>query len=191
MPQFDLRGIKVGQYANNNGTISYTGTTSVGDAMTVNLELRFAEGRLYAESNLAEYIKKITGGSISMGVKYIKAAAQPLMFGTTTKTRTVSSKSVSSELTKGATAAKYVGVGFYAPDMVDGVEKYTAVFIYKAMFGEPAMSAQTMGDNIVFSTPTTTGEFLPDDSANKNIKEVAVLDTEAQAVAWIAACFNG
>jgi len=59
------------------------------------------------------------------------------------------------------------------------------------MFGEPAMSFQTMGDTIIFNTPTTTGEFLADDSANKNLKEVAVLDSEAKANAWITACFGG
>ena len=54
MPVFDLRGIKVAQYANNNGTITYSNSTSAGDAMTANLDLTFAEGRLYAEGKLAE-----------------------------------------------------------------------------------------------------------------------------------------
>ena len=81
MPEFDLRGIRAGKYVNTNGVVTYTGVQKVGDAMTANLELRYAEGRLYAESSLAEYLKKAVGGTISLGVKYIPAAAQKLLFG--------------------------------------------------------------------------------------------------------------
>ena len=61
MPQFDLRGIKCAKYVNTGGAISYTDKQAVGDAMTANLEMRFAEGRLYAESALAEYLRKAVG----------------------------------------------------------------------------------------------------------------------------------
>ena len=60
MPEFDLRGMKVAKY-NYDKTqkkISYDTPMSMGDAMTANLELKFAEGRLYAESALAEYMKE-------------------------------------------------------------------------------------------------------------------------------------
>ena len=57
MPSFDLRGIRAGKYKNTSGTVTYTEPTDVGDAMSAQLELKFAEGRLYAESKLAEYIK--------------------------------------------------------------------------------------------------------------------------------------
>lgn len=80
MPQFDLRGIKIAEYINTSGTISYDNAQSVGDAMNVNLDLRYAEGRLYAESTLAEYLRKATGGTISIGVKYIPEDAQKLMY---------------------------------------------------------------------------------------------------------------
>ena len=187
MPQFDLRGIKVATYVNTNGTITYTGATSIGDAMNVNLELRFAEGRLYAESTLAEYMRKVVGGTISIGVKYIPDTAQTMLFGVTAKTRTVGTSSVGSLVTTAKDTPKYVGVGFYAPDMVDGVKKYTAVKVAKALFGNPSMSLQTAGENIVFNTPTTSGEFLADDSTNQDMIEVAVCDTEADAKAWVTA----
>ena len=48
MPQFDLRNIKAAKYVNTQGTVTYTSATKVGDAMTANLELRNAEGRLFA-----------------------------------------------------------------------------------------------------------------------------------------------
>jgi hypothetical protein len=196
MPQFDLRGIKCAKYVNTNGVISYTDAQKVGDAMTANLEMRFAEGRLYAESTLAEYMRKATGGTISLGVKYILDAAQKLMFGSKENTRSVTytpeggqatTASIKGLVLGAKSDAAYVGVAFYAPDMVDGVEKYTCVFLGKCLFGPPSMSLQTAGENIVFNTPTTSGEFLADDSTAQNMLEVAIADDEAEAIAWVEA----
>lgn len=190
MPTFDLRGIKVAEYTNTNGTITYGTPESAGDAMTVTMELRFAEGRLYAESTLAEYIRKALGGTISMGVKYIPAAAQKLMFGRTEKTRTINTKSVTSLKTTAKDVAAPVGVAFYAPDMVDGVEKYTCVFASRAIFGPPSLTYQTLNESITFQTPTTTGEFMADHSADQNLFEVAIVDSETDAIAWCEAVFG-
>lgn len=198
MPQFDLRGIKVAKYVNTAGTISYTNRQKVGDAMTANLELRYAEGRLYAESTLAEFMKKATGGTISLGVKYIIAAAQQLMFGSRSKSRSVTylngstttTATVSGLVLGAKTDSAYVGIGFYCPDMIDGVEKYTCVKASKCLFGPPSMSLQTAGDTINFNTPTTSGEFLADDSSDQDMLEVAICDSEAEAIAWVDAALT-
>lgn len=191
MPTFDLRGIKIGKYINTEGTITYETPISMGDAMSVELNLTAAEGRLYAESRLAEYKKLITGGTASVGVKYITDAAQKLLFGMSENTRNVGTNASQKSLK--ATAkdiAKYVGMGFYAPDAIDGTDKYTAVFVYKVLFGAPGYVYATKGDSITFQTPTTTGEFLADDSEDKNIMEIATLASESDAVAWINKCFG-
>lgn len=191
MPTFDLRGIKIGKYINTEGTITYETPISMGDAMSVELNLTAAEGRLYAESRLAEYKKLITGGTASVGVKYITDAAQKLLFGMSENTRNVGTNTSQKSLK--ATAkdiAKYVGMGFYAPDAIDGTDKYTAVFVYKVLFGAPGYVYATKGDSITFQTPTTTGEFLADDSEDKNIMEIAILENESDAVAWINKCFG-
>jgi phi13 family phage major tail protein len=191
MPTFDLRGIKIGKYINTEGTITYETPISMGDAMSVELNLTAAEGRLYAESRLAEYKKLITGGTASVGVKYITDAAQILLFGMSENTRNVGTNTSQKSLK--ATAkdiAKYVGMGFYAPDAIDGTDKYTAVFVYKVLFGAPGYVYATKGDSITFQTPTTTGEFLADDSEDKSIMEIATLASESDAVAWINKCFG-
>ena len=191
MPTFDLRGIKIGKYINTEGTITYDTPISMGDAISVELNLTAAEGRLYAESRLAEYKKLITGGTASVGVKYITDAAQKLLFGMSENTRNVGANASQKSLK--ATAkdiAKYVGMGFYAPDAIDGKDKYTAVFVYKVLFGAPGYVYATKGDSITFQTPTTTGEFLADDSEDKNIMEIATLESETDAIAWINKCFS-
>nr|DAE39103.1 MAG TPA: tail tube protein [Caudoviricetes sp.]DAJ17448.1 MAG TPA: tail tube protein [Siphoviridae sp. ctJZ725] len=179
MPSFDLRGIRAGKYKNTSGTVTYTEPTDVGDAMSAQLELKFAEGRLYAESKLAEYIKLATGGTISLAVKYIKKAAQAMLYGCTSDTSKENLKFSAKDI------ANYVGVGFYAPDKIDGVTKYTCVWVPKALFGPPSLSYQTKGENIQFNTPTTTGEFLADDSTDELLLETETVDTAAEAVTWI------
>ncbi len=200
MPEFALRGIRAGKYVNINGVISYSDVVKVGDAMTANLELRYAEGRLYAESSLAEYLKKAVGGSISLGVKYINDVAQKLLFGSRENTRSVSYQPVGTTTTTTASVkglalgalsrSQYVGVGFYAPDMIDGVLKFTCVKIAKAMFGPPSMSLRTASENIQFNTPTTSGEFMADDTLNQDMIEVAVVDDENEALAWLTAAIG-
>mgnify|MGYP002766330134 FL=1 len=179
MPSFDLRGIRAGKYKNTAGTVSYENPTDVGDAMSAQLDLRFAEGRLYAESKLAEYIKLATGGTISLAVKYIKKDAQAMLYGCTPDASKENIKFSAKDV------ANYVGVGFYAPDKVDGVTKYTCIWVPKALFGPPSMAYQTKGENIQFNTPTTTGEFLADDSENELLLETETVDSAAEAVAWI------
>ena len=179
MPSFDLRGIWVVFFNYTACTVIYTEPTDVGDAMSAQLERKFAEGRLYAESKLAEYIKLATGGTISLAVKYIKRAAQAMLYGCTSDTSKENLKFSAKDI------ANYVGVGFYAPDKIDGVTKYTCVWVPKALFGPPSLSYQTKGENIQFNTPTTTGEFLADDSADELLLETETVDTAEAAVAWI------
>lgn len=201
MPQFGLRSIYAAKYNNNNGAISYSDIQHVGDAISANMELRYAEGRLYAEDMLAEYMRKAVGGTVSIGVKYIKQAAQQLLFNSTTKARSVTYIPKGTTATATATATsvviggedegQYVGVAFYAPDMVDGAKKYTCVLLKKVLFGPPSMSLQTMGESIAFNTPTTSGEFLADDSASHDLIEVAIVDDVNMAKAWVQTVLGG
>ena len=196
MPQFSLLGMKAAQYNNNNGTVTYGSAVSVGDAMTCNLQLNFAEGKLYAEGKLAEYLREAVGGTISIGVKYIKQAAQTLMFGAKTKTRSLTYTPTGATASTTVSAVSVVNgandtpnpVGFvcYAPDIVDHVKKFTCFFVPCAIFGPPSHNLQTKGENIVFATPTTTGEFMPDDTTGAVIQEIYVADNEAEAIAWCA-----
>ena len=52
------------------------------------------------------------------------------------------------------------------------------------------MSLQTAGENIQFSTPTTSGEFLADDSATLELFETAVVNDEQAAIAWVTAALT-
>lgn len=193
MPTFDARYIQIAKYNYNKetNTVSYTDKTKVGDTMAVNMELKFAEGRLYADGKLAEYLKEATGGTISMAVKYILEAAQKMMYGATESSRTASNKQIKGLRFSAKDVANYVGVSLYAPDKIDGVTKYTTMFAAKALFGPPAYSFATKGQNIEFKTPTTSGEFLPDDSDDEILIDTATCDTIEEAKAWCDAVLGG
>ena len=198
MPQFGLRGAMVAQYTNTNGAVTYGTPIGAGCAINVNLELTFAEARLYACDSLAEYLREVTGGNITFGAKLFPQAAQLLMFGSKTKTRSVTytpaggtetTENVTSVATTANDDPSYVGFACYAPDMVDRVRKYTAFFVPKVKFSTPSTVLQTKGESITFQTPQTQGAFLQSDGSDKIIQEIAICDSEAQAQAWIAAVF--
>lgn len=197
MPQFGLKGFHAAKYVNNNGAISYTNKMEIGDAINANLELRTAEGYLYANDVVAEYMRLVTGGSVSLGMKYIKDAAKSLLFGSSSKNRNVTYIPTASTTTTTATASSdviggndspnYVGVSFYAPDMRDRKKMFTCVFIRKCLFGPPSMTLQTLNRSITFQTPVTTGEFMADESSELGMIETAVVEDEAEAKAWVEA----
>ena len=193
MPTFDARYIQIAKYDydKETGKVSYTGKTKVGDAMEVNLELKFAEGRLYAEGRLAEYMKLATGGTISAAVKHILQEAQKMMYGTKDHARTVGDKEVPGLRFSAKDIANYVGFSLYAPDKIDGVTKYTTMFVSKALFGPPSYSFKTKGQNLEFKTPTTTGEFLADDSTDEVLIDTATVDTIEEAKAWCDVVLGG
>ncbi len=198
MPTFGLRGAQVAPYNNNNGVITYGAPIGAGCAINANLELRFAEARLYACDSLSEYLREAIGGTVTFGAKYFPQAAQVTMFGATVKKRTVTytpaggeeqTAEVESVVTSGNDVPRYVGFSAYGPDMIDGVRKWTAFFVAKAKFSTPSLTMQTKGETITFQTPQTTGEFLPDDSTGNVLQEVAICNSEEEAKAWCAAVF--
>lgn len=186
MPTFDLRYIQAAEYLYNPVTkvVTHGEKVKVGDAMKASLEVKRAEGRLYAEGGLAEFMANITGGVISYGVKYVSDEAQKLLYGFSEYTRTVGGKQVKSLRLTGKGEAKYVSTSFYAPDVIDGANKYTCVYVARALFGPPSYSFATKGQNLTFNTPTTSGEFLKEQSEDEVFIEIAVCDTMDEAKAW-------
>ena len=184
MPNFDFKGIRIAKYSCAEGAVSYSEHMAMGDAMSCNLALRFAEGRLYAEGGLAEYLKKAVGGTISIGVKYIPDKAQIMMFGAEESTHQVSEKPVKGIAFTEKSTGQYVGCTMYAADMVDGKPCFTCLFVPRVLFGPPGYVFQTLGESIVFQTPTTSGEFVRTEDTKRLLLDAATVDTEEEAIAW-------
>jgi hypothetical protein len=195
MPAFDLRYINV-CYAElqDNGTIRHRNKQLLGDAMTVNMELRFAEAKAWAESNIAAALRWVISGTISIGVDWINPLAYVHINDMFVNRRTVD-PDVGRISGNGVAMAKYksviAGLAFYAPDMVNGVEKFLCVFAPWVRLSPPTQGFNTLGENVTFSTPTLTGEILPAPVAGHPLFETGFCDTEAQAVQWVNTVLNG
>lgn len=192
MPTFGFEYLRVAKYNNNNGSVTYGNPVEAGCPISINLELQFAEGNLYACDGLSESVREAIGGTASLATKLLPAAAQALMYGATAKSRSVTYTEDSTQQTKNVSSVpigaedvpQYVGVTGYGKDKVDGVTKYTAFAAFKALFSPPSLSYATKTDSITFQTPTTTGRLLPSDATGKAIYETATCDSAAEAKAW-------
>lgn len=191
MPQFNFTTAICAPYIFEDNAVSYGDTMDMGGTMTADLDLKFAEGRLYSRGGLSRYRKKVTSGSISIGVDKIPDATQKSLFDLKERIRTVGSAQAKSMSASADMNARYHGVGLIAPDAGDDKDEYTAVFVHKSMFGPPSMSFKTLdGNTIVFATPTTVGEFMKSDAEGLDLVEWLNFDTEEEAKAWLNACFG-
>lgn len=85
--------------------------------------------------------------------------------------------------------ANYVGVGFFADEMLDGRRRYVATILYKVKFGEAANEYSTKGENIEFKTPSIDGVIAG--IKNNEWKRVKIFDTEADADKWLRGILGG
>lgn len=200
MPQYGLKNIYAAPYNLEGNTVSYGAPVKVGDAMAAQIEPETVEASLYAEDAKAEYLRLMVGGTISLGVKYILAAAQTLLLGTRADSHSISytpsggsaptTKAITGQKIGANDAGNYVGIAFYSPDLRDTIKKYFCLFIRKCLFGPPSLNLQTKGRNIQFATPTISGQFLATDEEDQDFYAWALADSEAEAKAWVQAVFG-
>lgn len=197
---FDLKDILYGEYNYDKTTdkITYANPGVMGRGITATFELRFAEGRLYSSGALSRYRKKLTGGSISLGVEALTLAVQQSLFkAESDETQLPAVGEAAAKKINGIgysenTRGRYVGIATYVPaDSKDDTDACICIFVRKTMMGPPSMSYQTANDSITWTTPTTTGEFLsPDKKPGEEAKlmlSIAEVDNEAEALAWCKA----
>lgn len=196
---FDLRDIFFGEYNYDKATdkISYANQQMLGRGISATFELRTAEGRLYSSGALSRYRKKVTGGSISVGVESLTLEVQQSLFKAETSNVSIKSGETTKTVTGigygEQTRGRYIGVATYVPaDDADDTDAYILIFARKAMFGPPAMSYNTANNSITWTTPTTTGEFVAPDkkpgaATPPLMIEIAEADSEEDAIAWCKA----
>ena len=85
----------------------------------------------------------------------------------------------------------YVGIGFLARYMQDGVTSYTPIVLTKARFSQPSTNANTQEDAIDWQTQELEAAILRDDTAKHDWKYVGgELASEEAAEAKIKSVFN-
>lgn len=148
-----------------------------GEAIKVNVTPNYNEAKLHSNNRLSEYVKEFKDGSMVLGTNRLPIEASKVCFGheVSDDDREVTYKTNDS--------ANYVGVGFYADEIINGRKQYVATIVYKVKFGEAADEYATKGENIEFKTPSIDGVIAG--LKNNEWKKTKVCDTENDADKWL------
>lgn len=154
-----------------------------GEAISVNVTPNYNEAKLYSNNRLKEYAKEFKDGSITLGTDHLPIEASKVCFGHEVM------DDDSEIVYKTNDMANYVGVGFFADEMLDGRRRYVATILYKVKFGEAANEYSTKGENIEFKTPSIVGVIAG--IKNNEWKRVKIFDTESDADKWLRGILGG
>lgn len=181
----------VALYAASNGTVTYSGGIPLARGVSVSLSVEgTSDNDFYADNVLAETdTQSFSNGTVTLTVDGLKEAARKLITGvTTTKSVTVDSSTVEFEVYDDTQVVPYVGVGFVARYMEEGVTTYVPYIINKVKFNPEGLEAETQGEEIDWQTAELEGDIMRDDSSSHAWKMIgAAQTTEAAAVAAIQA----
>ncbi|EMS74026.1 major tail protein [Ruminiclostridium cellobioparum] len=177
------------KYAETNGTITYNSGKVMAKAIKADLSIDIADAILYADDGAAESVKQFSKGTIALQVDDLEDEVKADLYGHKLVNAEIEGDSTTKMLVAGGgDTGAYVGVGFYASRVVQGVIKYRAIWLTKVQFGIPAESYETKGEKVSFQTPTTTGTIMLNSEGDWK-KEVTV-DTEATARVWLNSMAN-
>lgn len=172
----------VALYANSGGTISYSGGMPLARGVSVSLDVETSDDNdFYADNVLAETDNQgFSSGTVTLRVDGLKDAARKLIMGITAS-RTAGQ--VEFEQYDDTQAIPYVGVGFVARYMEDGVTTYVPYILNKVKFNPEGLEAATQEEDIDWQTTELEGSIMRDDSSAHAWKLIgAAQTTEAAAV---------
>ena len=178
----------VGLYAVNSGTVTYTQGMPLARGVSVSVSTETGDTNdFYADNVLAESVGGVfTGATLTLTVDGLKENARKLIQGLpTASTVTVGQNTVDVLDYDDRQAIPYVGIGFIARYMEDGVTTYTPVFFPKAIFSVDGLEASTQQETIEFQAQELEATVMRDDSTNhkwRRIAEDQTSETDAENV---------
>ena len=150
-------------------------------AIKADISIELNEAKLSADNRIVENIKEFKAGKLALNGDHLSYQTLELILGHKVEQLPDGGETL---IAKGDDDGKYVGVGFYATSIKDGVKKYRAIWLQKIKFGVPNESLETKGDGgIKFQTPNIEGTVLTDIFGVW--KQEGVFETEGAAIAWL------
>lgn len=175
----------VALYANNNGAISYSGGMPLARGVSVALSVEASsDNNFYADNVLAETdAQGFSSGTVTLTVDGLKDAARKLIMGiTATKSVTVATDTtVVFEQYDDTQSIPYLGIGFIARYMEEGVTTYVPVILNKCKFNPEGLDAETQGESIDFQTTELEAAIMRDDSSAHAWKLIGAAQTTEDA----------
>lgn len=176
-------------YSNTGSTVSYTGCDVLAKAVELSVELEGGDANvLYADNGAAESAKQFSGGTLTITTDDLMPTEMAAILGLTLQTVTNSAITTSTpqELVFGeAQEIPYLGFGVVIKKQKNNAVKYQGIVFPKIQFSNPGINAVTQGETIEWQTPELTATIMRDDTAAHNWCRSSLLDTEADAEAYI------
>lgn len=182
----------VARYVNTAGVISYTDCMPLarGVSVTINPETG-SDNAFYADNVEAENSPGIfNGGTVELTVDGLLTAAERFIWGLPEAEEV---NGVSVVAYGDDSNPPYMGIGFLARYMSEGVTTWVPYILRKTMFQVGNTEAATQEQEIDWQTQTLTANLMRDDSANHRWKMVGAetYSTEAAAEAALVALLGG
>ena len=177
-------------YANNDGTVSYSGGGVLGKATEANITINTTDANnLYADNAIAESDKSFADGTFTVATDDLSQEVSKAILGLKEEAigaiDGVSDTDVKELIYDDEQNIPYLGVGIIVKKKVNGEFRWRGIILTKIMFSIPADAATTQGESIQWQVPSLTATIMRDDSATHIWKREATFTTEAQAEAYI------
>lgn len=169
----------VALYSASGTTVSYSDGQLLARGVDVSIEVETSDdNNFYADNVLAESAPRhFMSGTISLTVDGLLAAAESLIMG-------LPDADSDGWIGYGEDQEiPYVGIGFIARYMSDGVETFKAVVLPKCQFNEIATSAATQEEDIDWQTQELSASIYRSDDSNNNWKFVHPTEFTTEALA--------
>ena len=161
--------------ASSAGVVSYSGGMALARGVSVSLDVNGSEDNyFYADNVKAETdTQAFTDGTMTLTVDGLKATARKFISGTVSTTSvTANSTTVTGDVYDDTQVVPYIGVGFIARYMENGVTTYAPIIIHKVKFNPEGLEAATQEEEIDWQTTELDATIFRDDSSNHAWKTI-------------------
>lgn len=177
----------VALYGYTGTTVTYTSGTVLARGVSVSIAPDDVndDNIFYADNSPAETDPGVfSGGDLTLTVDGLLKTAKDLVMGLPAATATtVGTGTVDVTHFGDSQSIPYVGIGYVARWMSDGVTTYTATVLPKVKFAQLPSDAATQEDEIDWQTQEMTGRILRCENSNHDWKmESEDVSTETEAI---------
>ena len=170
----------VAKYTAAGNTITYENAMPLARGVDVSVEVESSEAQhFHADNVTAETVGGMfTGGTVTLAVDGLKKEARKFIMGlVTTETVTIGgtgeTTDVGVEVYDDMQEIPYMGIGFIARYMENGVTTYAPILLTKTAFNVDGLEAATQEEEIEFQTQELEATLMRDDSATHAWRKIA------------------
>lgn len=176
-------------YSATGSVVSYSDGGLLGKAVELSMELEGADANiLYADNGPAESASQFAGGTLTITTDDLLPEPTAAILGLTLQA--IDNDEINTptpkELVFGdSQVIPYVGFGVIVKKQQSNATKWMAIVYPKIQFSNPGIEATTQGETIEWQTPELSATIMRDDTTAHNWCRHALLDSEADAEAYV------